>query len=104
MDEISIGANAFVGGDCRIYDTDFHPVAYRDRVLNDQASVRHAPVVIEEGVFVGASCIILKGVRIGRRSIVGAGSVVARDIPAFQVWAGNPARLIRSLSEKEGSD
>ena len=52
---------------------------------------------IGEDVFIGAHSIILKGVTIGARSIVGAGSVVTKDIPADEVWAGNPAKCIRKL-------
>ena len=57
------------------------------------------PVRIGEDVFIGAHSIILKGVTIGDRSIVGAGSVVTKAIPADEVWAGNPARCIRRISE-----
>lgn len=56
-----------------------------------------AKVTIEHDVFVGAGCIILKGVTIGACSVIGAGSVVTKNIPANQVWAGNPARFIRNL-------
>ena len=55
------------------------------------------PVIIEENVFVGAQCIILKGSCIGRNSVVGAGSVVSANIPENEVWAGNPARFVRKI-------
>lgn len=56
-----------------------------------------APVVIGDNVFIGAKCIILKGVTIGENSIVGAGSVVTKSIPANEIWAGNPAKFIRKI-------
>ena len=56
-----------------------------------------APVVIGDDVFVGAKCIILKGVTIGKGAIIGAGSVVTKNIPARQIWAGNPAKFIREI-------
>ena len=56
-----------------------------------------APVVIEDNVFIGARCIILKGVTIGENSVVGAGSVVTKSIPANEIWAGNPAKFIRKI-------
>ena len=56
-----------------------------------------APVVIENNVFIGAHCIILKGVSIGENSIIGAGSVVTKNVPANQIWAGNPAKFIRKI-------
>jgi acetyltransferase-like isoleucine patch superfamily enzyme len=59
--------------------------------------VQTAPVTIEDDVWIGAQCIILKGVTIGARSIIGAGSVVTKDIPADCVAAGNPCRIIKEL-------
>jgi len=53
------------------------------------------PVVIEDDVWIGAGAIILAGVRVGRGAVVGAGSVVVGDVPAFGVVVGNPARLVR---------
>ena len=58
---------------------------------------KSAPVVIEDDVWVGAHCIILKGVTIGARSIIGAGSVVTKSIPADCVAAGNPCKVIKNL-------
>ena len=55
------------------------------------------PIVIEDDVWVGAHSIILKGVTIGARSIIGAGSVVTKSIPADCVAAGNPCRVIKNL-------
>lgn len=56
-----------------------------------------APIVVEDDVWVGAHSIILKGVTIGARSIIGAGSVVTKSIPADCVAAGNPCRVIKNL-------
>ena len=55
------------------------------------------PVVIKDGAFIGAHCIILKGVSIGEKSVVGAGSVVTKSIPDGEIWAGNPAKFIRRI-------
>lgn len=56
------------------------------------------PIVVEDGVWIGARTIVLGGVTIGKFSIVGAGSVVTKDIPAFSIAVGNPARVIRSFA------
>jgi acetyltransferase-like isoleucine patch superfamily enzyme len=56
-------------------------------------------VVLEENVFVGVNAVILKGVRIGKNTIIGAGSIVTHDIPANCVAAGNPCKVIMSLEE-----
>jgi maltose O-acetyltransferase len=57
------------------------------------------PVVIEDHVWIGSKALILPGVRIGSRAVIGAGSVVTKDIPPQCVAAGNPARVLRHLTE-----
>lgn len=95
---ITVEDNVLIGGGCQIYDTDFHSIGYEDRVLNGDKAVKSAPVLIREGVFIGTGVIILKGVTIGARSVIAAGSIVAKDIPPHEVWGGNPARFIKKLS------
>lgn len=96
---VTIGAATMLGANVTIADTDFHPLAPTNRRYNkDPDSIVSAEVVIEENVFIGTNSIILKGVRIGRNSVIGAGSVVTKDIPANVVAAGNPCRVLRSLS------
>lgn len=94
-ENITIGNQVFVGGGTKIYDTDFHRIDYQKRVSEKGGAVR--PVTIKDGAFIGAHCIILKGVTIGERSIVGAGSVVTKSIPDGEIWAGNPAKFIRRI-------
>ncbi|RFA25156.1 hypothetical protein CAI21_19880 [Alkalilimnicola ehrlichii] len=60
-----------------------------------------APVIIEDDVWIGNNCIVLKGVRIGRGAIVGAGAVVTKDVPAYCIVGGNPARVLKRLPEPE---
>lgn len=55
------------------------------------------PIIINDNVWVGGNCTILPGVSIGKNSIVGAGSVVTKDIPENQIWAGNPAKFIKAI-------
>ena len=57
-----------------------------------------APINIKEGAFVGARCIIMKGVTIGRHSIVGAGSVVTKSVPDYSIACGNPAKVIKPIT------
>lgn len=89
-----IGNNVKIGGCVLITDTDAHPMDYVARRSSNEGT-KSAPVVIEDDVWVGAHCIILKGVTIGARSIIGAGSVVTKNIPADCVAAGNPCRVIK---------
>ena len=93
-----IGNNVKIGGCVLITDTDAHPMDYMARRSSNEGT-KSAPVVIEDDVWVGAHCIILKGVTIGARSIIGAGSVVTKSIPADCVAAGNPCKVIKSLNK-----
>lgn len=99
---VSIGQRALMGGNVRIYDHDYHSVEAENRrePLRDAQHVRSRPVRIGDDVFIGTNAIILKGVSIGDRSIIGAGSVVSCDVPADEVWAGNPARRVKSLLDR----
>lgn len=94
---IEIGNYAFIGGDCKIWDTDFHSTDPMDRRHRNNANVKTASVIIEEYAFIGGGSIILKGVRIGKNSVVAAGSVVSKSIPDNEIWGGNPAKYIRRL-------
>ncbi len=97
LKEIVIEDNVLIGGNCKIYDNDFHSLNYDERMMKPDQGVKSAPVRIKMGAFIGAHSIILKGVTIGEKSIVGAGSVVTKSIPNGEVWAGNPARFIRKI-------
>ena len=96
-ESISIGRDVLIGAGAKIYDTDFHPVSFEARKAG--AAPKHSPIVIEDGAFIGAQSIILKGVRIGQRSVIGAGSVVTKAVPGGEVWAGNPAKFIRRVDD-----
>lgn len=100
-ERIEIGNHVLLGANVTITDTDFHPIdpAERRVAINNG---RHKPVVLEDDVFVGMGSIILKGVTLGRASVVGAGSVVTGDVPPRVLVAGNPARIIRNLQAPDG--
>lgn len=97
--KIVIEDNVLIGGGCQLLDSDFHSLDYWERVHNGDNKAKSLPIVIQEGAFVGASSIILKGVTIGKHSIVAAGSVVSKSIPAGEIWGGNPAKFIRKAEE-----
>lgn len=96
---ITIGNYVNIGGNVVIYDTDFHSTNPKDRlsVDLDRKNTNIKPVIIGNNVFIGAHTTILKGVTIGNNSIVGACSVVTRSIPENQIWAGNPAKFIKTI-------
>jgi acetyltransferase-like isoleucine patch superfamily enzyme len=93
-ERISIGDRVLIGANATIVDTDFHPLDPPARRRDMLAGAR-AAVTIEEDVFIGMHSLILKGVRVGAGSVIGAGSVVTRDVPAGAVVAGNPAQVVR---------
>ena len=93
---ITIGNNVLIGSGCLITDTDSHPVDYRERRAK-VATTKSAPIVIEDDVFIGARSIIIKGVTVGRGAVIGAGSVVTKDVPPFTIVAGNPAKVLKQL-------
>jgi acetyltransferase-like isoleucine patch superfamily enzyme len=106
-DRIRIGARTMVAHGVQIFDNDSHPLDPRDRHADylNLIEGRHrthfipsAPVEIGEDCWVGANSIVLKGVTIGDRSVVAAGSVVTADIGEDCLAAGNPTRVVRSLS------
>lgn len=95
--KIKIGNHVKIGGNVCIYDTDFHSLDPKERQDSDLDfnNKKRASVVIEDNVFIGAHSTILKGVTVGENSVIGACSVVAKNIPENEIWAGNPARFIK---------
>jgi len=89
---ITIGENSLIGAGCLICDSDMHEVP-----LGSDHPVRVAPIHIGDHVFIGAGCVILKGVTIGDGAVIGASSVVHRDIPPGVLATGNPAKVIRNI-------
>jgi acetyltransferase-like isoleucine patch superfamily enzyme len=110
--EIRVGHNVFVNQNCTFYDlggldiaddvmigpnvsiiTTSHPIAPSQR----RAFTIGRPIVIEKGVWIATGATIIGGVTVGENSVVAAGSVVTRDVPANTLVGGNPARVIRSI-------
>jgi len=97
---IEIGNECLLGANVTIVDTDFHALNPKGRRFNNNLlEIGAMPTIIEDNVFIGTGSIILKGVRIGKNSVIGAGSVVVKDVPEDSVAAGSPAIVIRSLKK-----
>ncbi len=113
-DNIRIGRNVFINQNCTMYDlggidigddvmigpnvsliTSSHPIVPSQR----REAVIAKPIVIGKNVWIAAGVTVIGGVTIGDNSVVAAGSVVTRDVPADSLAAGNPARLVRSIKE-----
>lgn len=100
-ERIVIGSNVTVGANTTIIDADFHPLSPEQRRLHPNEAATE-PIIIEDDVFIGMQCLILKGVTLGQGCVVGAGSVVTRDVPAGVVVAGNPAKAIGAVQARKG--
>ena len=90
---VAIGTDVLIGPNCSLY-TAIHPTEPGPRRAKWESS---APITLEDNVWLGGSVVVCPGVTIGENSIIGAGAVVTRDIPANCIAAGNPARVIKDL-------
>lgn len=91
---VTIGKNVLVGPSARIYTPQHEMDVERRRAGWERVE----PVTIEDDVWLGGNVVVLPGVTIGARSVVGAGSVVVHDVPSDVLVVGNPARVVRSLA------
>lgn len=95
--KVTIGNNVWIGPNVGIY-TPNHAFDSKERSDGYEKSL---PIVIGDNVWIGGGVNIIGGVRIGENSIIGSGSVVTKDIPAGVIVAGNPAKIIREITEKD---
>jgi acetyltransferase-like isoleucine patch superfamily enzyme len=95
-ESILIGNDVMIGANAAIFDTDFHSLAIENRRTRRDKIITKK-VIIEDNVFIGMNSMILKGVHIGKNSIIGAGSIVLTDVEPNSVFAGNPASFIKKL-------
>jgi galactoside O-acetyltransferase len=107
---INIGDDVLISWGCNLVDHNSHAVSWRDRQLDvrnwyagvkDWSRVDIAPVEIGPRSWLGFNVGILRGVKIGEGAVVGAGSIVTRDVPPWCIVAGNPAKVIREISIEE---
>jgi len=98
-ERITIGNRTIIGSGCLLLDTDEHPLSAHERQVPDYYNyTKSRPIIIGDDVFIGARCIVTKGVTIGNGSVIGAGSVVTHDVPPNTIVAGNPARIIKEIN------
>jgi acetyltransferase-like isoleucine patch superfamily enzyme len=96
--KIEIGEYVGIGANTAIYDTDFHAIDPYERKFDNFNKTKSAPIIINDFAWIGGNSIVLKGVTIGRGAIIGAGSVVTKNIPELTIYAGNPAKYIKSIN------
>lgn len=108
-ERVEIGSHCLISWNVGIADSDFHPLDPRERRIDAEAlapfypnrpprpKIRTAPVIISDNVWIGMHAVILKGVTIGENSVVAAGAVVTKSVPANVVVAGNPAVVTKEI-------
>ena len=107
-DKVQIGNHVFVAHNVTITDTNSHQTDAEERAAHyqrtvvegrpfEKGTIKTAPVVIGDHAWINFNVAILKGVTVGEGAIIGAGSVVTKDVPPYVLCAGNPAHVIRSL-------
>lgn len=109
MEAVTIGNDVIIATNVRIFDNNNHPTSPTQRERMSRSDfygelwtwkyAEHKPVVIEDNVWIGEFSTILKGVVIGKGSIVASHSVVTKDVPPYVIVAGNPARVVKRLEE-----
>ena len=95
---LKIGNNVLIGGDSIFMDSNAHSISYLDRrdPILDAKNRVDEPILIEDDVLIGSRCFILKGVTIGARSVIAAGSIVTKSIPPDSIAGGNPCKVIKN--------
>lgn len=113
IQDIRIGNDVMISSEVHILDNNNHPTSPEQRLQMTQSAdfygelwswtkSEHAPVIICDNVWIGERCTILKGVTIGKGSIIGANSVITHDVPDYVIAAGNPAKVVKYLLPEEG--
>lgn len=95
---VSIGDEVFVGHNVTFINDRYPRAANDDGSLQTERDWQVTPTVVGNRVSIGSSVTVMCGVRIGEGAVIGAGSVVLADVPAGEVWAGNPARFIKKVT------
>lgn len=118
IDEIEIGDDVMFAWGCTVTDNNSHSHIWSERkndviewkkgidenkigVYKDWTNVKKGKITVKNKAWIGFNSIILKGVTIGEGAIVGAGSVVTKDVPDWTIVAGNPAKIIREIPDNE---
>lgn len=92
--KVTVGKHSFIGPNCQLYTPNHHP---SNKILRREGWQYDLPITIGDDCWFGGSVIVLPGVTIGDNVVVGAGSVVTKDLPSNVIAAGNPARVIRTV-------
>jgi acetyltransferase-like isoleucine patch superfamily enzyme len=101
QESIRIGKNCLIAGNCQIIDSNGHELSFENVKDRINTKGKTKPIVIEDNVWIGANTFVLPGVTIGEGSVIGAGSIVASNIPSYSFARGNPAVVIKSYPKND---
>jgi acetyltransferase-like isoleucine patch superfamily enzyme len=106
---ITIGNRVLIAHGVNIHDNDSHPKSAGQRhaqmldivarAADRRTNVGMAPIIIEDDVWIGFNAVIMKGVRIGKGAIIGAATVITKDVPPYAIMVGNPAHQVGTASD-----
>ena len=111
--QVTIGDRVLIAHNVNIVDNNTHPLSARSRhehymeiisrgfPIDNRYELKERSILIEDDVWIGMGSIVLPGCKLGRGAIVGAGSVVTKDVPPYTIVAGNTAKIIREIPENE---
>lgn len=97
-ERIEIGEKCLIAANTQIFDSSGHDLSFENVEARLNTKGQTKPVIVEDCVWIGANCLILPGVRIGRGTVIAAGSVVTKSIPPMSLAGGNPARVIKTFT------
>lgn len=95
---VTIGNDVAIGPDCLFVTVNLDTTLTKERMTRRDKKI-NAPIEVKDDVWIGARAVILPGVKIGRGSVVGAGSVVTKDVPEYAIVGGVPARVLKSRKQ-----
>ncbi|MEA1989305.1 MAG: acyltransferase [Pseudomonadota bacterium] len=98
---IEIGKNCLIAANVQILDASGHELSFENPSNRINTSSEGKPVIIEDNVWIGLNAIILPGVRIGQGSVIGANTVVAKDVPPMVVFTGNPGKVVKRVDTND---
>jgi acetyltransferase-like isoleucine patch superfamily enzyme len=100
--QVHIGDDTMIAGNVQIYDNISHPLSPSRRLRHEPFTLDEAsPIIIGRNVWIGNGAMIMRGVTIGDNSVVAAGSIVTKPVPADTLVAGSPARVVKSITDGE---
>jgi len=103
VNKVTIGNNVLIASDVFIIDYNHGINPLLESYLNQPLGPCGGGVLIDDGVWIGNNAVILPDVHIGEKSIIGAGAIVTRDIPAYSIAVGNPAKVIKKYNFEQGN-